>query len=314
MPAAEASVDVTARTIDAKVNVNVPVDADLVVGVYVNGSDVTLVAAVPEPDATVPDDAETAQVDPAATAVSVVAVTEAAVPIVSAGCENATEVGNVYACKAHVTRARVRAMTNVAVVAPVDPEYVVASVSAPMAVKLPVAARGPSVSPVSPEAASIALDTTLPVPNLASIVATAPANVYGTWTVAPSTHAYTDEPATVEAEHVVGPLTTASAGETSVDVYPSGPVTTTANATEPDAGMVDASVYVATDAECVALSYAHVGVVPYVVPVATESTHVTEPVLISVVLAIVASYPVSASTTELAFPAPHTTSPLALGP
>jgi hypothetical protein len=94
MPAAEASVDVSARTIDAKVKVTVPVDAAFVVGVYVKGNDVTSVAAVPVPDATVPDEAVTTHVDPAATAVSVVAVTLAAVPIVSAGCENSTEVGN----------------------------------------------------------------------------------------------------------------------------------------------------------------------------------------------------------------------------
>jgi hypothetical protein len=205
-------------------------------------------------------------------------------------------------------------MMNVADVAPVDPEYVVASVSAPMEVKLP--ARVPRVSPVSPETESIALDTALPVPKLASIVATAPAIVYGTWTVAPSTHAYADDPETADDVHVVGPLTTASAGEKSVEVYPSGPVTTTANFTEPDAGMVDASVCAPNDAECVALSYVQVGVVPYAVPVATESTQLTDPgpALISAVLAVVASYPVSASTTELAFPAPHTTSPLALGP
>jgi hypothetical protein len=85
MPAAEASVDVTARTMDAKVNVSVPVDAAFAVGVYVNGIDVTSVASVPDPDATVPDDAVTAHVAPAATALSVVAVTLTAVPIVSAG-------------------------------------------------------------------------------------------------------------------------------------------------------------------------------------------------------------------------------------
>jgi hypothetical protein len=55
--------------------------------------------------------------------------------------------------------------------------------------------------------------------------------------------------------------------------------------------------------------YVHVGVVPYVVPVATESTHVTAPVRISVVFVVVASNPVSASTIELVFPVPHTTDP-----
>jgi hypothetical protein len=80
--------------------------------------------------------------------------------------------------------------------------------------------------------------------------------------------------------------------------------------------MVDASVYAPNDAVCVALSYVQVGAVPYAVPVATESTQLTDPgpALISDALAVVASCPVSASTTELAFPAPHTTSPLALGP
>jgi hypothetical protein len=56
----------------------------------------------------------------------------------------------------------------------------------------------------------------------------------------------------------------------------------------------------------------YVGVVPYAVPVATESTHVTAPVRISVVFVVVASNPVSVSTIELVFPAPHTTEPAAV--
>jgi hypothetical protein len=159
--------------------------------VYVNGTDVLSIAAVPDPDATVPDDAVIAHDAPAATAVSVVAVTLAAIPIVSAGCENDTDVGNWYACMAHTTRERVRASTNVALVAPVDPAYVVPMVIAPMAVKFAVV---PNVRPVEPETESIALDTEAPVPNLASIVAGAPESVYWTWTVPPSTHEYTVEP------------------------------------------------------------------------------------------------------------------------
>jgi hypothetical protein len=62
--------------------------------VYVNGTDVLSVAAVPDPDVTVPDDAVIAHDAPAATADSVVAVTLAAVPIVSEGCENDTDVGS----------------------------------------------------------------------------------------------------------------------------------------------------------------------------------------------------------------------------
>ena len=94
MPAADASVDVTARTTDAKVNVKVPVDADFAVGVYVNATDDVSVAAVPEPEATVPDDAVIAHDAPAAMGVIGVAVTLAAVPTVSAGCENDTDAGN----------------------------------------------------------------------------------------------------------------------------------------------------------------------------------------------------------------------------
>ena len=55
--------------------------------------------------------------------------------------------------------------------------------------------------------------------------------------------------------------------------------------------------------------YVQVGVVPYAVPVATESTQETALLRISVVLAVVASKPVSASTIELVFPAPHTAEP-----
>jgi hypothetical protein len=188
MPAAEARFDVTARTMDAKVNVSVPVDAAFAVGVYVKGIDVTSVAADPEPDATVPDEAVSVQADPAATAVSVVAVTLAAVPIVRAGCENATEVGNRYACKVHVTRALVRAMMNIAVVAPVAPAYVVASVSAPIAVKLPAPANVPSDRPVAPSTSSIAAATELPVPKVEARVCELE-SVYGTATVEPSTQA-----------------------------------------------------------------------------------------------------------------------------
>jgi hypothetical protein len=277
--------------------------------VYVNGTDVLSVAAVPDPEVTVPDDAVIAHDAPAATAVSVVAVTLAAIPIVSEGCENETDVGNWYACMAHTTRERVRASTNVALVAPVDPAYVVPMVIAPMAVKFAVV---PNVRPVEPETESIALDTEAPVPNLASIVAGAPASVYWTWTVPPSTHEYTVEPGTSDAVHVVGALTTKITGETSVEVYPSGAVTTTANRTEPDAGTLLPSVYVPIEAECDSGVYVHVGVVPYVVPVATESTQLTAPVRSSVVLAVVASKPVSASTIELVFPAPHTTEPAAV--
>jgi hypothetical protein len=63
-------------------------------------------------------------------------------------------------------------MMNVAVTGPVAPEYVVASVSAPIAVKLPL---GPNVK--GPETESIALDTAAPAPNLESIVAGAPVSV-----------------------------------------------------------------------------------------------------------------------------------------
>jgi hypothetical protein len=139
----------------------------------------------------------------------------------------------------HTTRERVRASTNVALAAPVDPAYVVPMVIAPMAVKFAVV---PNVRPVEPETASIALDTEAPVPNLASIVAGAPASVYWTWTVAPSTHEYTVEPGTMDAVHVVGTLTTKITGDTSGEVYPSGAVTTTAKRTEPEAGALLPSV------------------------------------------------------------------------
>jgi hypothetical protein len=66
----------------------------------------------------------------------------------------------------------------------------------------------------------------------------------------------------LDAAHVVGTLTAKRAGEKSVEVYPSGPVTTTANITEPEEGIVDASAYTPTDAECDAAVYVHVGVVP----------------------------------------------------
>ena len=55
---------------------------------------VTAVAAVPDPEATVPESAVTAHATPAAIAVSVVAVMLALTFTVNDGCENVTVVGN----------------------------------------------------------------------------------------------------------------------------------------------------------------------------------------------------------------------------
>jgi hypothetical protein len=85
--------------IDAKAITIVPVAAAVVAGVKVNVALVVSAAVVPAPGNTVPDDAEAVHETPAAMAVSVVAVMLVAVPtvsrpIISAGCEKRTAVGN----------------------------------------------------------------------------------------------------------------------------------------------------------------------------------------------------------------------------
>jgi hypothetical protein len=150
-----------------------------------------------------------------------------------------TTVGNLYPWSAHGTRARVCAMTSVAVVDPVAPVYVVASANAPGAVKLPVAPN----ATFGPEIALIAEPTSIPAAKPAR--APVPLRAYGTLTADPSTTAYA-EPAIVVAVHPVGIPTTETPLVARVVVYPSGAVTITENATEPDAGLV----YVPSDTEC----------------------------------------------------------------
>ena len=96
-----------------------------------------------------------------------------------------------------------------------------------------------------------------------------------------------------------------------VVVYPSGAVTMTLNCSDPEAGTTEPSVYVSIDTECEAAVYVYEPIVPYAVDV-PESTHDSAVVFISVVLVVVASYPVSVRTIELAFPVPHTADPAAV--
>ena len=74
--------------------------------------------------------------------------------------------------------------------------------------------------------------------------------MYGTWTVEPSTAAYT-EPARLAAVHALGTAATATELVVSVAVYPSGAVTMTENVTGPEAG----AVYVDNATECVPAVY-----------------------------------------------------------
>ena len=144
-------------------------------------------------------------------------------------------------------------------------------------------------------------------------------NVTGTVTAEPDTSVIPD-PVAIEPSvtpELPPPVNTSpvdavanpGSGESRVTTFPSGAVTTTENRREPDAGGFVPSVYVPIETECDAYEYVYAPMAPYVVPVATESTHETALLLISAVLAVVASYPVSCSTIELVFPVPHTTDP-----
>jgi hypothetical protein len=186
-------------------------------------------------------------------------------------------------------RLRVGVTTNVSVVSVAEPAYV--AESAPAVTELAMALNDPPVAVIS------------------APLGVAPTNVTGTLTADPEISVI--PVATTPSVALVASIAAAIGAERTVVGTPSGAVTTTANRTDPDVGAVEPSVYTLTDAECDPAAYVHVGVVPYVVPVATESTQRTDPgpALISVALAVVASYPVSASTIELALPAPHTTEP-----
>jgi hypothetical protein len=184
-------------------------------------------------------------------------------------------------------RLRVGVTTNVSVVSVAEPEYV--AENEPVVTELAMALNDPPVAVIS------------------ALLGVAPTNVTGTLTADPEINV--TPVATTPSVALVASTAVAIGAERTVVVTPSGAVTTTANLTEPDAGTLPPRVYMPTDAECDADVYVQVGVVPYVVPVATESTHETALLLISVVLVVVASYPVSCSTIELVFPAPHTTEP-----
>jgi hypothetical protein len=182
-------------------------------------------------------------------------------------------------------------MTSVAVVDPVAPVYVVASVNAPCAVKFPVVPNdrfGPAIELITELITS-------PVAN--PVRAPVPLRAYGTLIADPSTTAYT-QLGIVVAVHPAGAPTTETPLVVRVAVYPSGAVTTTENATVPVVG----AIYVLIDAECVELVYTYEPTVP--------ADAETALVLTSVVFVVVASYPVSASTTELEFPLPHTVDPV----
>ena len=135
-------------------------------------------------------------------------------------------------------------MMSVAVAAPVDPAYVVASVKDPCAVKLPVV---PNVRP-GPEIALSTELTEFPVAKPAR--APVPLRAYGTLIAVPSTTAYV-EPESVAAVQPVGIATTDMPLVVSVAVCPSGLVTTTENVTGPAAGLV----YVPSDTEWEELVY-----------------------------------------------------------
>ena len=169
-----------------------------------------------------------------------------------------------------MSRARVCAMISVAVADPVEPAYVVESANAPSAVKLPVV---PNVRP-DPVIASITELTWLPAAKPAR--ASVPLSVYGTLTADPSTTAYV-ELAIVVAVHPAGVPMTEIPLVVRVFVCPSGAVTTTENATEPETGLV----YVPSDTEWEEISYVYEPIVP--------ADAETALVLTSVVFAVVAS-------------------------
>jgi hypothetical protein len=187
-------------------------------------------------------------------------------------------------------RRRVGVTTNVNVVALAAPEYV--AENAPEFTELAIALNDPPVAVIS------------------APLGVAPTNATGTLTADPEISV--TPLATTPSVALVASTATTNGADRSVVGTPSGAVTTTANRNEPEGGAVAPSVYTPTDAECEAAVYVYVGVVPYVLPVATASTQLTAPVRISVVLVVVASNPVSASTIELVFPVPHTTEPAAV--
>ena len=103
-----------------------------------------------------------------------------------------------------------------------------------------------------------------------------PLSVYGTLTADPSTTAYV-ELAIVVAVHPAGVPMTEIPLVVRVFVCPSGAVTTTENATEPETGLV----YVPSDTEWEEISYVYEPIVP--------ADAETALVLTSVVFAVVAS-------------------------
>jgi hypothetical protein len=130
-------------------------------------------------------------------------------------------------------------------------------------------------------------------------------NVTGTFTAEPETSV---SPLTISPSVTVPTAATAIGGVRRASVYPSGARTTTANRKEPELGATDPSVYLPIDAVFDTASNAKLATVPYVDPVATDSTAVTE--------LTEPARPVNASTIALVFPSPHTTVPpsCALGP
>ena len=137
-------------------------------------------------------------------------------------------------------------------------------------------------------------------------------NVTGTFTSEPETSV---SPLTISPSVTVPTDATAIGGVRSVSVYPSGARTTTANRKEPELGATVPSVYRPIDTVFDTASNAKLATVPYVVPVATESTALTELTALARA-ARPEEGPVIASTIALVFPSPHTTVPpsCALGP
>jgi hypothetical protein len=151
-------VAVVLRVMPAHVRAVVPVTALLAVGVYANASVLVAEAAVPVAALTVPLDtalahAVFAKIGPLSVAVTVFWMST----VSDDGYAYDTVVGNLYAGRLHVTRARVRAMMSVADAAAVGPAYVVPSVRAPPTPKAPAPASA-NVKP-DPVTASIAVAT-----------------------------------------------------------------------------------------------------------------------------------------------------------
>lgn len=176
------------------------------------------------------------------------------------------------------SRARVGPTVNVILVSVASPVYV--ADNTPPTTAVPIALKDPP-------------DVAMP-----SVVG-ATEKVTGTPTSDPET---STSPLTISPSATVPAETVAIGFVVSVEVCPSGALTTAENRTEPDAGATDPSVYRPIDTVFAVASNVKLANVPYAVPVATESTALTE-------LTAMPAMPAIASTIELVFPSPHTTVP-----